>query len=124
MARSNTFVLFLLIAMFLLTLGLFVALFDPGLRYKMSTPSLAPASTEDFVHTVEALTDSRVFPSTRVTLLPNGKNFYEAELQAIRGARTSVNLEAYIFQRGEVTRSVLEASGSRARKCVNVNLVV
>src|SRR4029453_5388046 len=43
---------------------------------------------------------------------------------AIRARRHSVNLEAYIFQKGEVTRRFLEALTERARAGVRVNLVL
>src|SRR5947209_8650330 len=90
----------------------------------MATPALAPAASMEFARALEALTDSRMFGNTRVEVLPNGEHFYEAELAAIRNAHTCVNLEAYIFERGDVTRRFLEALTERARNGVKVNLVV
>ena len=71
-----------------------------------------------------ALSDAQVHPRTRIEVLTNGEVYYEAELAAIREARHSVNLEAYIFWEGEVTRRFLEALCERARAGVQVNMVL
>jgi cardiolipin synthase len=57
-------------------------------------------------------------------VLANGEVYYEAELEAIRHARHSVNIEAYIFRKGRVARMVLDALSERARAGVEVNMVV
>lgn len=103
---------------------LFLALFEPGLDYKISTPQTAALDSPEFLRMLEAITDSRVNDCTHVEVLTNGEVYYEAELQAIRAARHSVNLEAYIFQKGEVTRRFLEALTERARAGVEVRLVL
>src|SRR5947208_936972 len=86
------------------TTGLFiiVALFDPGLLYKISSTSSEDNTSDDFLSTLEALTDSKVNHATHLEVLTNGPCFYEDELRAIAAAKCSVNLEAYIFQRGEI----------------------
>lgn len=103
---------------------LFLALFEPGLDYRISAGETAPLDSPDLLRMLEAITDSRVNDCTRVEVLTNAEVYYEAELQAIRGARQSVNLEAYIFQRGEVTRRFVEALTERAREGVEVRLVL
>ena len=50
--------------------------------------------------------------------------FYTAALDAIRNARGSVNLEAYIFQESAIGRQYLEAMTERARSGVSVNVVL
>ena len=52
----------------------------------------------------------------------NAENFYSAELEAIRSAQKSVNLEAYIFQKGEVARRFVDAFAERARAGVGDRL--
>lgn len=42
----------------------------------------------------------------------------------MRGARHSVDIEAYIFHQGRVTREVLDVLAERARSGVQVNLVI
>jgi phosphatidylserine/phosphatidylglycerophosphate/cardiolipin synthase-like enzyme len=46
-----------------------------------------------------------VLGQNSIEVLTNGSSFYEAELEAIGGARHSVQLEAYIFQTGEIAES-------------------
>src|SRR5213075_3198940 len=38
----------------------------------------------------------------RVEILTNGDTFYPAMLQAIRGASETINMECYIFKKGEI----------------------
>ena len=71
-----------------------------------------------------ALVDSQIYQRTRIEVLTNAEVFYEAELEAIRAARHSINLEAYIFQKGEVARRFVEALTERARAGVQVRLVL
>src|SRR4051812_39115193 len=97
---------FLLVAAIVGILGsgflLFLALFEPGLAYKISSPETEPLDSEDFLAVLEAITDSKVHGTGRVEVLANGENYYEAELEAIRAAKHSIHIEAYIFQKGEV----------------------
>jgi cardiolipin synthase len=124
MQNSDAFFVIAIIAIVAQSFLLFLALFEPGLDYKVSTPPPCALDSEDFLRVLEALTDSRVSRCTHVEVLTNGEIFYEAELQAIRSATHSINLEAYIFQRGEVTRSFVEALAERARAGVQVRLVL
>ncbi|HEX7175604.1 MAG TPA: phospholipase D-like domain-containing protein [Pyrinomonadaceae bacterium] len=113
-----------IIAIVVLSFLLFLALFEPGLDYKISSPYAAPLDSPDFLRMLESITDSRVGDCTRVEVLTNGEVYYEAELQALRAAASSINLEAYIFQKGEVTRRFLEVLTERARAGVEVRLVL
>ncbi|HEX5707794.1 MAG TPA: phospholipase D-like domain-containing protein [Pyrinomonadaceae bacterium] len=112
------------ISIFVLGFLLFLALFEPGLAYKISAAPPASLDSPDFLRILEALTDSKVNSCTHVEVLTNGEIYYEAELQALREARRSINLEAYIFQKGEVTRRFLEVLTERARAGVEVRLVL
>ena len=47
-------------------------------------------------------------------MLTNGDVFYEAELAAIRAATDSINMEAYIFAKGDVA-TALRRGPDRAR---------
>lgn len=103
---------------------LVMALFAPAMRYQVERFEAPPIDSDRFLETLEALTDAQVNEHSSLTVLTNGEQFYEAELQAIRGATQSVNLEAYIFQRGGVASRFLEALAERARAGVKVNLVL
>jgi cardiolipin synthase len=113
-----------LIAIVFLSLMLFLALFEPGLPYKVIGPVRISLGSKEFLQMIEALADAQVQRDTTVEVLTNGEVFYEAELEAIRAARHSINLEAYIFQKGEVTARFVEAMAERARAGVQVNIVL
>ncbi|MFP5261270.1 MAG: phospholipase D-like domain-containing protein [Blastocatellia bacterium] len=113
-----------IIATAFLALMLFLALFEPGLRYKIRALPPGSLDSEDFVRMLGALTDAQVHSHNRIEVLTNGEAFYEAELEAISRARHSVNIEAYIFQKGEVSRRFVDALTERARAGVRVNVVV
>jgi cardiolipin synthase len=122
--KSKPLRIFALIATLAMATWIVAALFFPVLRYKLAEPPAAGITSEEFLRELQALTNGQLGNDVRIEPLPNGEHFYEAELQAIRGARQSVNLEAYIFQRGEVARRFLEALTEVARKGVEVRLVV
>jgi cardiolipin synthase len=101
-----------------------LALFDPGLEYHLVEPPAPAVDTDEFAHTVAVLSDTSPHCDTAVEVLANGEVFYEAELEAIRGAQSHICLEAYIFQRGEVASRFLAALTERARAGVKVRLVL
>jgi cardiolipin synthase len=121
---STAFVVIACVAIVFQSLLLVFALFAPGLDYKIRTPLAAPIESADFLRMIEALADARAHRGNRIEVLTNGEVYYEAELTAIRAAERNVNLEAYIFQKGEVTRRFLDALTERARAGVKVNLVL
>jgi cardiolipin synthase len=112
------------IAIAFLSLMLFLALFEPGLPYRVTSPPQVSLDSKEFLKMIEALSDAHVQRNTSVEVLANGEVFYEAELEAIRAARHSINLEAYIFQKGEVTARFVEAMTERARAGVQVKIVL
>ena len=101
-----------------------MALFAPAMRYQVERFEAPPIDSEKFLETLEAVTDAQINPHSALTVLTNGEEFYEAELQAIGAATRSVNLEAYIFQRGEVAHRFLTALAERARAGVKVNVIL
>lgn len=118
------FDVFALVAIAFLLLMLFLALFEPGLRYKISSAPSTPIGSDDFLRMLGALTNSAVRNDNRVDVLTNGEVFYEAELEAIRNAQHNVNIEAYIFQKGRIANRFIEALAERAKAGVQVNLVI
>jgi cardiolipin synthase len=110
------------IAFLLLMLAL--ALFGPGLPYRVRRGPAAEIASEEFLRMLSALVGSEIHEGARVEVLTNGEVYYESELLAITQARHSVNMEAYIFAKGEVTRRFLAALTERARAGVQVNLVL
>ena len=101
-----------------------LALFEPSLPYKVTEVPADPLDSEGFRRLLASLAGSHSHSDCRVDVLTNGEVFYEAELQAIREARHSVNLEAYIFAKGQVTHRFLEAMTERAKAGVHCNVVL
>src|SRR5262249_33208185 len=120
----SAFNIIAIIAIAFLALMLVLALFEPGLSYKIYTSPSVPIDSNDFIRMLGALADAQVHNHNTIEVLTNGEIFYEAELEAINGARSSINIEAYIFQRGEIALRVLEALTARARAGVQVNMVI
>jgi cardiolipin synthase len=103
---------------------LFLALFEPGLPYTIARAPQAPLESEPYLRMLAALANGEVHRDTVVEVLRNGDTYFDAELAAIAQARHSVHLEAYIFQKGEVTRRFVEALAARAREGVEVRLTL
>ena len=68
--------------------------------------------------------DAQPHCGNRIEVLTNGGCFYEAELLAIRNATSTINLEAYIFQRGEIADRFVAALAERARAGIKVKLII
>ena len=103
---------------------LFLALFAPGLPYRVADAEPCDLDSPGFLRMIEALTDAQARRGCEVEVLTNGEVYYEAELEAISRAERSVNLEAYIFQKGEVAERFVRALAERARAGVRVKLVL
>jgi cardiolipin synthase A/B len=122
--HSTAFFVLSIIGLVFLGASLLMALVEPSLRYKIRITPGARLDSPRFWRVFESLLDSRIHADTRIEVLTDGDVFYEAELQAIRQARRNINLEAYIFQRGEVAARFVEALTERARAGVAVKLVL
>jgi cardiolipin synthase A/B len=103
---------------------LLMALFAPTMRYQVERFEVPAIDSEKFLRSLEALTDAQVNHHSDLKVLTNGEEFYQEELHAIRQATRSINLEAYIFQRGKLAQDFLAALAERARAGVKVNLVL
>jgi len=79
---SNTFLIIAIIAIVAQSFLLFLALFEPGLDYKISHPASCPPDSEEFIRIIEALTDAQVTRRSSIEVFTNGENYYEAELYA------------------------------------------
>ena len=103
---------------------LFLALFEPTLRYKVSKPVTAPLDSEFFLRVLAAMASAGVHKRSRIEVLSNGETYYPAVIEAMSRARKNINLEAYVFERGEVTRRMIDVMADRARQGVQVNVVI
>jgi cardiolipin synthase len=87
--------------------------FDPS--YGVDSP--------EFRRSLEAL-GTEMVPGNRATLLENGVGIFPAMLAAIASARSSINLEMYIFDHGETAIQFAAALAERARAGVEVRILV
>jgi cardiolipin synthase len=99
-----------------------VFLFTPGINYRLSRRT--SVHSDDFLYTIQSTCEAALHHGNKVEILTNGAEFYPAMLDAIRSATRSVNMECYIFQPGLVADQFIEALSDRARKGVNVTIVV
>jgi cardiolipin synthase len=121
---STAYLVLSWIGLAFLSLMLFLALFEPSLPYRISKRPPLPLDSNQFRRLVAALGSGSFHPRNKIDVLQNGEVYYPAELEAIRQARHSVNIEAYIFKRGRVTREFLDVLTERARAGVEVNMVI
>ncbi len=113
------------IALVLLAAYMLAGIFGPSPNYDIASRNELPANaSDDFVSLIEALVDAPISRTGRFEVLTNGPTFYPAELDAIRSAQHSVNLEAYIFHRSDIGKLYLDALTDRARAGVRVNVVL
>jgi cardiolipin synthase A/B len=99
-----------------------VFLFTPHINYHLSRRTSIHA--EDFLYTIQSTCQAALHNGNRVTIYTNGAEFYPAMIDAIRSATRSVNMECYIFQPGRIADEFIDALSDRARKGLNVTIVV
>jgi cardiolipin synthase len=113
------------IAVAFLLAFLLSGLFGPMPEYEITNRDELPANdSPEFLNLIESLSDAKVNHTGSLEILKNGERFYTAELEAMRKARRSINLEAYIFQKSEIGKLYLDAMTERARAGVQVNVVL
>jgi cardiolipin synthase len=121
---GTPFVVFACLAILLQSIVIVRALIGSSPAYRVDNSPAESLDSEDFLCELESLTDSRVNRRTSLEVLTNGDHFYESELQAISSARTTVCLEAYIFQTGAIGRRYRDAMTERARAGVRVKVML
>src|SRR5438445_1022148 len=99
-----------------------VVLFTPGIPYHIEA-EVDPRS-DHFIRVLESTAHSALKQGNKVDILTNGSAFYPSMLEAIRSARETVNLECYIFKKGEIGDAFIEALSERARAGVRVTIVM
>jgi cardiolipin synthase len=84
----------------------------------------ADPGSEDFLRLAAGFLNVPLLRGGTAELLQNGDRFYPAMLEAIRGARHSINFEVYIFESDDTGREFIEAFKERARAGVEVRLLL
>lgn len=122
--RHESFRIAAVIALFAMCVLVLAGLFAPGLRYSLVNPIAVPIDSPAFLNELEPLVNSKITRNNQIEVIENGDHFYAAELEAMRQARHSINIEAYIFHKGKLTDEVLQVLTERASAGVHVNLVL
>ena len=85
---------------------------------------LYPVADQQFLRSVSVLLGPPLIDGNRVETLLNGDQIFPSMLQAIAGARQTINFETYIYWSGEIGKRFAEALAERARAGVKVNVLV
>jgi cardiolipin synthase len=99
-----------------------VTLFTPHINYHVEAP-VDPRS-DHFIRVLESTCQTTLEPDNRVDIFTDGTSFYPAMLDAIRQARETINMECYIFTKGEIGTQMIDALSERARAGVRVTIVL
>ena len=81
-------------------------------------------SDPEFFGSALALSDPVPLAGNKIELLQNGDEYFPAMLAAIRGAKKTINFEAYIVYSDEVGRTFRDALIERARAGVEVRVLL
>jgi len=84
----------------------------------------ADPGSGDFLRLAAGFLNVPLLRGGTAELLQNGDRFYPAMLEAIRGARQTINFEVYIFESDGTGREFIEAFKERARAGVEVRLLL
>ena len=108
--------------------GAFVAwlilaiLFTPHVPYHIEAE--VDACSDHFIHVLESTCQTHLEQGNRVDILTNGDTFYPAMLAAIGAAQETINMECYIFKKGDIGDRFIQALSERARAGVRVTIVM
>ena len=86
--------------------------------------STTPLKSDEFLATMTGATGVPFIGGNRITVLNNGDEFYPAMLEAIRQARRSITVEAYIYWAGNIGEQFADAIAERARAGVEVKILL
>jgi cardiolipin synthase len=112
-----------LVSMLLVGGLLYLLLFERGALYRVSE-RVHDLDDEQRLRLLSAALATPVQPLYSQRLLRDGDELYDAQLEAIRQARRSVHLEAYIFYPGRVAATLLAALCERAAAGVRVRVII
>lgn len=87
-------------------------------------PHRFDATDPQFARSMAAYSQGQVFEANAVQTLVNGDEIFPAMLQAIHAARSTIDMETYIYWSGTVGYEFANALAAKARKGVEVRVLV
>lgn len=91
--------------------------------YELQGPELE-VGAPDFLRAAEALTSAPISGGNDLEVLINGDRIFPVFLDTIRAARRTVNLETYVYWRGDIAADVAGCLVDKAREGVEVNVIL
>ncbi|HEU4657368.1 MAG TPA: phospholipase D-like domain-containing protein [Capillimicrobium sp.] len=91
--------------------------------YALRGPEIDVGS-DDFLHTCEALTSAPISEGNDLDVLVNGDAIFPIFLEEIRKAERTVNLETYVYWRGDIAHEVASTLCEKARDGVECNVIL
>jgi cardiolipin synthase A/B len=95
---------------------------EGGFGYELAAD--LEVDSPDFIRAAEALTGAPITTGNEVELLINGDAIFPTFLETIRSAERTLNLQTYVYWRGEIARDVAEAVCERARAGVTCKVLL
>jgi cardiolipin synthase A/B len=112
-----------IVAVAIVALLLFLLLFEHGTLYRTSSP-VHQLDDAGRIRVLTAILATPAQPIDSFDLLKEGTLLYESQLAAIRSAKRSVHLEAYIYNPGRWADAFRDALRERASVGVNVRVMI
>jgi cardiolipin synthase len=81
-------------------------------------------TSDEIIETIAGTTGALFLKGNKLSILKNGDEFYPRMLEAIRGAKTSINIEAYIYWGGSIGREFAGALAERSQNGVAVRILL
>lgn len=88
------------------------------------SPNSAEIGSDDFFYAIAGMTGDTISRGGNVSLLNNGDEFMPAVLKDINEAKSSINLTNYIWKSGEMSDALLDALILKAKKGVEVRILL
>jgi cardiolipin synthase A/B len=116
-------IIFAIITIAFILATLFTSLTETSIN--LSSTTEVPLGTEEFKRTVESITNSSALAlDSNIEIFTDGRLFLADFLEEIRGAENSVTVTNYIFKKGHMTNSILEALTEKAPEGVEVRVLL
>ena len=93
-------------------------------RIDQKVARLYETQDAQFTRAMGVLLGPAILDGNKFAVLVNGDEIFPAMLAAIRGARSTITFESYIYWSGDVGREFAEALSERARAGVHVHLLL
>jgi cardiolipin synthase len=87
-------------------------------------PTLYSVADPQFVRTMSVMLGPALLPGNRTQALVNGDRIFPDMLEAIRGARSTITFEMYIYWKGAIGEQFTAALAERAQAGVKVHVLI